>query len=172
MYLAKHRKDAGCKLIVTDTNEQRVQAAVKDLGAKAVKHNDIYSVDCDVFSPNALGAILNDRTIPQLKCKAVAGGANNQLAEDRHGEALMEREILYAPDFVINAGGIINVSCEFLPNGYDEQASLVKVRNIYQAVKDVVATSRTQSIPTSQAAVVLAEKILAEARRNRRPSSL
>jgi leucine dehydrogenase len=165
MYLAKHLKDAGCKLIVTDTNEQRVQAAVKDLGAKAVKHNDIYSVDCDVFSPNALGAILNDRTIPQLKCKAVAGGANNQLAEDRHGEALMEREILYAPDFVINAGGIINVSVEFAKGGYDEAASTKRVNKIYDALTDIYLTSAEKGIPTSEAAVVLAEKILTDARK-------
>jgi leucine dehydrogenase len=141
-------------------------------GARAVDSGRIHAVKCDVFAPCALGAVLNDRTIPQIQAKIVAGAANNQLAEDRHGEELLRRGILYAPDFVINAGGIINVSCEFQPNGYDEAASLVKVRNIYEAVKDVVATSRAQSIPTSQAAVVLAEKILADGRKNRRPSEM
>jgi leucine dehydrogenase len=167
MYLARHLKDAGCKLVVTDTNEQRVQAAVQELGATAVRHSDIYGVPCDVFSPNALGAILNDRTIPQLKCKVVAGGANNQLAEDRHGAALMERDILYAPDFVINAGGIINVSVEFASGGYDEAASTKRVRNIYNALADIYRTSADQGIPTSQAAVVLAERILADARKTK-----
>lgn len=165
MFLARHLKEAGCKLVVTDTNAERVQLAVKELGARAVAHTEIYAVDCDVFSPNALGAILNDRTIPQLKCKVVAGGANNQLAEDRHGSALMDREILYAPDFVINAGGIINVSVEFAMGGYDEAASTKRVRNIYNALNDIYKTSSEKAIPTSEAAVVLAEKILADARK-------
>jgi leucine dehydrogenase len=170
--VAKQLKEAGAKLIISDVNETRLRNAAAQLGAEVVDSGRIHSVDCDVFSPNALGAVLNDRTIPQIKAKVVAGGANNQLAEDRHGDELLRRGILYAPDFVINAGGIINVSCEFLPKGYDEQASLVRVRNIYQAVKDVVATSRAQSIPTSQAAVVLAEKILAEGRKSKRPTEL
>jgi leucine dehydrogenase len=172
MNLARQLHEAGVKLVVCDDNQTRLDQATKEFGAVVVDKEKIYGVQCDVFAPCALGAVINDRTIPQLKAKIVAGAANNQLFEDRHGEELLRRGILYAPDFVINAGGIINVSCEFLPNGYDEQASLVKVRNIYQAVKDVVATSRAQAIPTSQAAVVLAEKILADARRSRRPSQM
>jgi leucine dehydrogenase len=170
--VAQRLVKAGAKVVVADVNEQKARTVGDELGAKVVGTHEIHAVECDVFSPNALGAVLNDRTIPQLKAKIVAGGANNQLAEDRHGEELLRRGVLYAPDFVINAGGIINVSCEFLPKGYDEQASLEKVNNIYAAVKDVVATSRAQSIPTSQAAVVLAEKILAEGRRGRRPTEL
>lgn len=165
--VAKQLKEAGAKLVIADVNEQRAKTVGQQLGAEVVDTNRIHAVPCDVFSPNALGAVINDRTIGQIQAKVVAGGANNQLAEDRHGEELLRRGILYAPDFVINGGGIINVSCEFLPKGYDEQASLSKVRNIYQAVKDVVATSRQQGIPTSHAAVVLAEKILAEGRRAR-----
>jgi leucine dehydrogenase len=170
--VAKRLKEAGANLIVADVNETRARHAGETLGAKVVDTHTIHAVECDVFSPNALGAVLNDRTIPQLKAKVVAGGANNQLAEDRHGDELLRRGVLYAPDFVINAGGIINVSCEFLPGGYDEKHSLEKVNNIYTAVKDVVATSRAQSIPTSHAAVVLAEKILADGRRNRRPTEM
>lgn len=165
--LAKQLRDAGAKLVVTDVNEGRVRQAEKELGAKGVSPHDIYGVACDVFSPCALGAILNDRTIPQLKCKVVAGGANNQLAEDRHGAALLDRGILYAPDFVINAGGIINVSVEFAQGGYDEAASTQRVRNIYNAIKDILATSKKEEIPTSEAAVVLAERILTEAREKR-----
>jgi len=172
MGVARRLKEAGAKLVVADVNEARAKSAGAELGCEVVDTNHIHAVKCDVFSPNALGAVLNDRTIPQLQAKIVAGGANNQLAEDRHGAELLRRGILFAPDFVINGGGIINVSCEFLPKGYDEQSSLVKVRNIHQAVKDVIATSRAQSIPTSQAAVVLAEKILAEGRKNRRPSEM
>jgi leucine dehydrogenase len=170
--VAKQLAEAGAKLVIADVNESRARAVAKEFGAEVEDTNKIHAVKCDVFSPNALGAVLNDRTIPQIQAKVVAGGANNQLAEDRHGEELLRRGILYAPDFVINAGGIINVSCEFLPNGYDEPASLAKVNNIYKAVKDVVATSRAQSIPTSQAAVVLAEKILGESRKTRRPTEM
>ncbi len=165
--LAKRLHAAGASLVVADVNEARVQQAVKEFGAKASTTQDIYAADVDVFAPCALGAILNDRTIPSLKCKVVAGAANNQLAEDRHGEELLARGILYAPDFVINAGGIINVSVEYAPGGYNEAASTVRVKNIYQAIKDIIATSREQEIPTSRAAVVLAEKILAEARRTK-----
>ncbi len=164
-HLGKHLRDAGAKLYVTDVNEQRLEDAAEELGATIVDPREIYSVDCDVFSPNALGAVINDRTIGQLKCKVVAGGANNQLAEERHGDALLERGIVYDPDFVINAGGIINVSVEFMPGGYDEEASLKRVHNIRQAMKDIFATARAQQIPTSKAAIVLAEKIVAEGRR-------
>lgn len=163
--LCRRLKAAGCKLIVADVNEQRTQQAVRDFGAKAVGYQEIYGVPCDVFAPCALGAVLNDRTIPQLKCKVVAGAANNQLAEDRHGEELLGRDILYAPDFVINAGGIINVSVEFQNGGYDEKASTKRVQNIHQALTDIFRTAKEKAIPTSEAAVVLAEKILADARK-------
>lgn len=163
--LARRLKEAGCRLLVTDVNDQRVQDAVRSLGATAVPHGEIYGIQADVFAPCALGAVLNDRTIPQLKCRVVAGAANNQLAEDRHGEALLERGILYAPDFVINAGGIINVSVEFVAGGYDEKASTLRVKNIYNALKDIIRTSREKQIPTSEAAVVLAEQILSDARK-------
>ena len=120
-----------------------------------------------MFAPCALGAVLNDRTIPKLKCKVVAGAANNQLAEDRHGDLLLGRGILYAPDFVINAGGIINVAAEYAGKGYDEAASTTRVKNIYKAIQDIIATSKEQQIATSRAAVVLAEKILSDARREK-----
>lgn len=164
-HLGKHLVEAGAKLYVTDVNEQRLKETAAELGATIVDPREIYAVDCDIFSPNALGAVINDRTIKQLKCKVVAGGANNQLAEDRHGEALLERGIVYAPDFVINAGGIINVSVEFMPGGYDEEASLKRVNNIRVAMKDIFATAKSQGIPTNEAAIVLAEKIVAEGRR-------
>ncbi len=163
--LAKQLKEAGARLTITDVHEQRLQEAASELGATVVGPNEIYAVDADVFAPCALGAVINDRTLPQLKCKVVAGGANNQLAEDRHGEALVEKGILYAPDFVLNAGGIINVSVEFMPDGYNEEESLKRVHNIATAIKDIVRTADEQQIPTSQAAFVLAQQILAEGRR-------
>ena len=166
-HLGKLLVEAGAKLTVTDVNEARLREAAEELGAEVVAPQDIYTTDCDVFAPCALGAILNDRTIPLLKCGIVAGAANNQLAEERHGEDLLERGIIYAPDFVINAGGIINVSVEFLEGGYDEDVSMKRVRNIHQAIKDIIATGKEQGIPTSQAAIVLAEKILADGRRKK-----
>jgi len=166
-HLAKLLIEAGAKLTVTDVNEARLKEAAEELGAAVVAPQDIYDVDCEVFAPCALGAILNDKTIPRLKCKVVAGAANNQLAEERHGEELVRRGILYAPDFVINAGGIINVSVEFLEGGYDEAVSMKRVHNIYQAIKDITRTGKEQEIPTSQAAIVLAQKILADGRRKK-----
>jgi len=166
-HLGKHLVGAGAELFVTDVNEERLNEAADELGATIVDPREIYAVDCDIFSPNALGAVINDRTIPQLKCKVIAGGANNQLAEERHGEALLEKGIVYAPDFVLNAGGIINVSVEFMPGGYDEEASLKRVNNIRQAMKDIFATANSQEIPTNKAAIVLAQKIIAEGRRKR-----
>jgi leucine dehydrogenase len=169
-HLGKLLVEAGAKLVVTDVNETRLREAAQELGARVVAPSEIYDVDCDVFAPCALGAVLNDATIPTLKCKVIAGAANNQLAEERHGEDLLRRGILYAPDFVINAGGIINVSVEFLAGGYDEEVSMKKVRNIYQAIKDIIRTGQEQGIPTSQAAIVLAEKILADGRRKKEGS--
>ncbi len=163
--LAKLLRDAGAKLILTDVNESKLSSVAAELGAEVCSPREIYAADADIFAPCALGAILNDRTIPQLKCKAIAGGANNQLAEDRHGEELLRRGILYAPDFVINAGGIINVSVEFAEGGYDEAASLKRVKNIRRAIEDIVRTSREQEIPTSHAALVLAKKLLDDAKR-------
>ncbi len=166
-HLAKQLHEVGAKLWLTDVNEARLKEAAKELDAQIVDPHEIYALPVDVFAPCALGAVLNDRTIPQLKCKVIAGAANNQLAEDRHGEALVKRDILYAPDFVINAGGIINVSVEFMAGGYDEETSLKRVNNIRTAIRDIVRTAKEQQIPTSQAAVVLAEQILSEGRRKR-----
>ncbi|PIP79674.1 MAG: amino acid dehydrogenase, partial [Gammaproteobacteria bacterium CG22_combo_CG10-13_8_21_14_all_40_8] len=111
-YLCKHLSEEGAEIIISDINKDSVEKVVAELGAKAVDINDIYSQDVDVYAPCALGATINDETIPRLKATIVAGAANNQLAEDRHGDILKSRGILYTPDYVINAGGIINVSYE------------------------------------------------------------
>ena len=169
-HLCKRLREAGAQLVVTDVNQQRVDEAARELEATVVPPQEIYDVDCDIFAPCALGAILNERSIPILKCKIVAGAANNQLAEERHGEDLLSRGIIYAPDFVINAGGIINVSVEFLEGGYDEAVSTKRVKNIYQAIKDILRTGKEQGIPTSQAAIVLAQEILADGRRKKEGS--
>src|SRR5215212_10819377 len=111
-YLAKELHEAGAKLIVTDIDADRVKRVATEFGARPVGADEIYSVAAEIFAPCALGAIINDRTLPQLKCEIVAGAANNQLLEERHGDELESRNILYAPDYVANAGGVINVYSE------------------------------------------------------------
>lgn len=154
----------GALVTVTDANEERLAEFTSLPGVEAVPVNEIYDVECDVFVPCALGGILNDETIPRLRCQAVAGAANNQLLEDRHADELQKRGILYAPDYVINAGGIINVSVEVKESGYDERAAVEKIENIYTALKEVFETSRRDGINPARAADRVAEQRLAEAR--------
>jgi len=166
-WLAKHLSEAGAKLIVADLQPARVERVVKEFGAQAVTQEQIHAVECDVFAPCALGAVLNDKTIPQLKAKVVCGAANNQLAEERHGEALVKRGILYAPDYVVNAGGILNISVELSPKGYDERVAEERVRGIGRALADVFAHAKKKGIPTSRAADEVAQSILAEGKKAR-----
>jgi len=161
-YLAGHLAEAGATLIVTDIVEEKAKMVVDRHGGTAVAPEEIYDQDCEVFCPCALGAIINDDTIPRLRCKIVAGGANNQLLTVDHGDRLRERGILYAPDFVINAGGIINVSVELEPNGYNEERALEKVHNIHDAVARILETADQEDIATNRAAILLAERKLAE----------
>src|SRR5699024_9171471 len=154
-YLAKD----GASLIVTDINKEAVDRAVYEFDAKAVEPNDIYGVECDIFSPCALGGIINDDTIKQLKAKAIAGSANNQLQSDEHGKILYEKGIVYAPDYVINSGGVINVADEMI--GYNEERALNKVKMIYNQLEKVFDISREEKIPTSLAADKMAEQRIA-----------
>lgn len=165
-HLCKHLHDEGANLIVTDIYKEAVDRAVNDFGAKAVDVNDIYEVDCDIFSPCALGAILNDVTIPKLKAKVVAGSANNQLKENKHGDMLHERGIVYAPDYVINAGGVINVSDELY--GYNRERVLKKVEGIYHTIEKVLQIANGQNIPTYLAADRLAEQRIERIRQSRK----
>jgi leucine dehydrogenase len=156
--LGQHLVKAGAKLVVADVSQENLDRAVKELGAKAVPTQAIYDAPCDIFAPCALGGILNDETIPRLKCKIVAGAANNQLLdENRHAQALKERGILYAPDYVINAGGIINVSLELEPGGYDESKAVQKIRNIHDALLSIFETARRRNVTTHAAAQEVAE---------------
>jgi leucine dehydrogenase len=163
-WLAKRLFEAGAELIVTDLEPLRTERAVREFGARAVAQDAIFSAECDLFAPCALGAVLNDRTIPQLKAKIVCGAANNQLAEDRHGEALVRRGILYAPDYVVNAGGILNIAVELGPGGYDEARAEERVRGIGRSLADVLAHARRRSIPTARAADEVAQRVLEEGR--------
>lgn len=153
--LCKLLHTEGAKLIVTDINQVAIDRAINDFGATAVKPDEIYSVDCDIYSPCALGGTLNDETIAQLKAKAIAGSANNQLLENRHGDLLHEKGIIYAPDYVINSGGVINVADEL--KGYDRERVLKNVEGIYTILKNVFKISKENNIPTYVAADRLAE---------------
>lgn len=155
-YLVKHLKEAGADVIITDINQKNIDKVVEDFGVKVVEPGKIYSVDCDIFAPCALGAVINDDTIPQLKCDIVAGAANNVLEEERHGDKLEENNILYAPDYVINAGGVINVYDELI--GYDRERALRRAKNIYNNIKKVYKISQRDDIPTYQAADIMAEE--------------
>ncbi len=160
--LAGHAAEAGARLIVADVNAERVARAVDELGAQAVAPEEIFDVECDVFSPCALGGVLNDDTIPRLRCAVVAGAANNQLLdESRHAEQLRARNILYAPDYVINAGGIINVGCELRPGGYDVEYAMERVHGIPGTLAGVFERARTEGVTTFAAAQALADAALA-----------
>ncbi len=160
--LLKHLHEEGANLIVTDINEESVRRAVNDFGAKAVSVDEIYSVECDIFSPNALGAVINDDTIPHLKAKLIAGAANNQLKEERHGDILHEKGIVYAPDYVINAGGLINVADEL--SGYNRERAMKKVETIYDNMIRVFDIVERDRIPSYQAANRMAEERIIQMR--------
>jgi leucine dehydrogenase len=164
--LAVHLKERGADVVICDINEQRVAELVRKHGLESVPDAGHLEVECDVYSPCARGATLNDETIPKLRARAVAGCANNQLLEPRHADLLRERGILYAPDYVINAGGIINVGCELLPGGYDERHSMKKIEGIYDQLKRVFEIARRDGISTRDAAARLAEERLAAGRSN------
>jgi leucine dehydrogenase len=161
-YLAKELHEAGARLIVSDIDAAKAARVSKMTGAKVVEDDAIFSAEADIFSPCALGGIINDTTIPRLKVQIVAGGANNQLLEERHGDELQRRGILYAPDYVANAGGVINVYGEVA--GWDAQRALDKADDIYDTVLKVFDIAESKHIPTYEAADRLAEQRLAEAR--------
>jgi leucine dehydrogenase len=160
--LAEHVVRAGGRVVASDVDPERVARAVDELGAHAVEPHAVYDVDCDVFSPCALGAVLDDETIPRLRCVAVAGAANNQLLDEaRHAEMLHQRGILYAPDYVINAGGIINVGCELRPGGYDVDYAMRKIHEIPETLAGVFERARVEGVTTQAAAQALGDAALA-----------
>ncbi|MEH6991553.1 branched-chain amino acid dehydrogenase [Neobacillus drentensis] len=163
--LCKYLHEEGAQLIVTDINKEAVQRAVEDFGARAVDPNEIYGVECDIYAPCALGATVNDDTIPQLKAKVIAGSANNQLKDTRHGDLIHEMGIVYAPDYVINAGGVINVADELY--GYNHERAMKKVDQIYASIEKVIAISKRDGIPTYVAADRMAEERIEKMRNSR-----
>jgi len=161
-YLAGELHEAGARLIVSDIDAAKANRVAQATGAEIVQGDAIYAAAADIFSPCALGGIINDETIPLLKVEIVAGGANNQLLEERHGDALEKRGILYAPDYVANAGGVINVYGEV--EGWDSQRALDKADDIYDTVLRVFEIAEAYKIPTYEAADRVAEQRLAAAR--------
>jgi leucine dehydrogenase len=169
-YLCQHLHAAGARISVADTNEKSAIHIAEKFGATVVSPLTIYDEDAEIFAPCALGAVLNDDTIPRLKCSVVAGGANNQLAEDRHGDVLASRGILYAPDYVLNAGGIINAYREAIrlaqpdARGYDEAWAREQVKQIARTLDDVFETAERETITPNCAAEKMVEDILTRAR--------
>ncbi len=155
--LAKYLHEAGAVLWVTDIHYPAVDRCVQEFGATAVSMERIFGLDVDVFAPCALGAILNDITLPELKAKVVAGAANNQLAQPRHGVALMQRGILYAPDYAINAGGIIEIFHE--THGYQEATVKAHLDRIGDTLTAIFQRAEAQGLPTGAVADAMAEEI-------------
>ena len=156
-FLAGELARVGAKLIVADVDSAKVKKVVDEYHATAIAPESIYSASADVFAPCALGGIINDQTLPQLKVELVVGGANNQLLETRHGEQLEQRGILYAPDYAANAGGVINGCCREML-GWDVARTLAKTDAIYDTLLSIFELARREKIPTYQAADRLAEE--------------
>ncbi len=158
-FLCEHLYSEGAELFITDLLDEKIKRVLETVKAHVVKPEEIYDINCDIFSPNALGGILNDETIPRIKAEIIAGGANNQLEdEEKHGLMLFEKGILYAPDYVINAGGLINVANEI--EGYRQDRAMKQAEGIYEIVKKIFAKSIEANIPTNVASQKIAEERL------------
>ncbi len=157
-YLATHLYKSGAELIISDINSSLVDQVAQETNAKVVDPKSILFTKCDVLAPCALGGLFDDKTIPQIKAKIIAGGANNQLVEERHGQILHEKGILYAPDFVINAGGLISVFSEFEKHSLQDMQSKQKMysQKIYNNLIHIFQVSREQNVTTHKAAHQLA----------------
>jgi len=156
MEYVKLLKERGAKIFVTDINKQLVDKAVTEYGAEAVGLDEIYDVPADVYSPCALGGTVNEQTLPRLKAKIICGAANNQLANNAIGDEVEKRGILYAPDYAVNAGGVMNVSLEI--DGYNRERAMRMMRTIYHNLARIYEISERDAIPTYRAADRLAEE--------------
>ncbi|HYK85244.1 MAG TPA: Glu/Leu/Phe/Val dehydrogenase dimerization domain-containing protein [Ktedonobacteraceae bacterium] len=162
--LVRQLVEAGADVTIADVDQEKVSAIAAQYHVTVVPPGEITGLDVDVFSPCALGAILNDATLPQLRCKIVCGSANNQLAEERHGDLLSQQGILYAPDYIVSAGGVICGLDSLSPGGFNRQRALEKVSRIYRTMGNVITIAKEQNIPTYRAADVLAEQHIAMVR--------
>jgi leucine dehydrogenase len=162
MHLVEYLVKENAQVVITDIFEDKVKAIAKQYGVKAVGQNEIYDVDADIYAPCALGATVNDETISRLKCDIIAGAANNQLKDEvKHGYMLMDKSIAYAPDFLINAGGLINVYNEFL-GSYNRTRVFEHAEKIYNTCLNILTVAENEKISTQEAAIKMAEKRIAE----------
>ncbi len=155
-FLVEYLVKEGASVVVTDIDAEKVARVVNEFNVRSVDVDAIYEEDADIFSPCALGAVINDSSISKLKCQIIAGGSNNQLESEHHGLELEKRGILYAPDYVINAGGLINVSIEL--EGYNKERAMRRAGQIYDRLLEVFAIAKEEKVPTSEAADRMAEK--------------
>src|SRR6185295_8007365 len=157
-HLCKELSAAGARLSVADVDPLKAERAQRELGAEIIPLDRIFEVECDVLAPCALGSALNDQTIPRLRAAIIAGAANNQLAEPRHGDDVNARGILYAPDYAINAGGLVNVAAEV--TGYDLEKSRARTLRIYDTIYEIAERSSKTLTPTYRVADLIVEEKL------------
>jgi leucine dehydrogenase len=159
--LVRLLRDENAKVYVSDINEERLGQVAAKYGAQAVSTNNIFDLDLDIYAPCALGATVNTNTIAKLKCAIIAGSANNQLEDEQvHGQMLLDKGIVYAPDYLINAGGLVSGYSEMA--GYNKKRTMQLTENIYDAVRNVLRLSKAENIPTIEAANKIAEKRIAD----------
>lgn len=159
----------GCRIVATDINENNLSALRQKIDFEYVEPDEIYDVDCDVFSPCALGGILNPQTIPRLRCTIVAGSANNQLLQEEDGERMRLQGVLYVPDFAANAGGVINISCE-IDEVYDPQRAWTKTAEIGRCITKILKLSEKEKVPTNRVANRLAEQLISGTKEKKQPA--
>jgi leucine dehydrogenase len=157
-YLAKNLHAAGVKLIVSDVDAKKVSRVVEDFSAEGVEPDDIVGQSADIFAPCALGKVINDQTIPLLRAQIVVGAANNQLSEDRHGEMLKAKGILYIPDYAANSGGVFSGCTELL--GWKSDEAMKRVDDIYDTILRILEIAKAEDISTNKAADRIAESRL------------
>lgn len=155
-HVVKLLTEAGVEVVISDVDVDNLGKAVNDFGVDTVDEEKIHALDCDVYVPCALGGVLNDETIGELRCRAVAGAANNQLLRKEHAKLIEDAGVLYAPDFIINAGGLINVADEL--RGYDKRRALAQVDGIFKTLRKVFQMAKLEKITTTAAADRLAEE--------------
>ncbi len=163
--VAKYCRQAGAELILTDIATEPLERLSHEIGAETVAPEEIYATDCDIFSPCSIGAVLNDETIPALRCLGIAGSANNVLAEPRHADLLTERGIVYGPDYLVNSGGLIRCQQEVRSGGaLDDDKVLRHVEQIYDQTLEVIRIASERGISTAEAADRMAEERIASVR--------
>jgi leucine dehydrogenase len=169
MYLVEHLSKEGAQVFITDINEARLKDVAEKYNATVVGNDEIYDLDVDIYAPCAMGATLNDETLNRIKAPVICGGANNQLADEHtHGQRLLDEKRVYAPDFVVNAGGIINISSELAGN-YNRELALSWTEKIYDTTLDILNLTDSERIPSQQAAMQIAEKRIEDVGRVKLP---